>query len=58
MMRALFYLVVILLGLCVSPYLAGANGYVYLAFADYEIETSLVFAILAAIVFLHPIATG
>ncbi|WP_028774434.1 heme biosynthesis HemY N-terminal domain-containing protein [Shewanella waksmanii] len=51
MMRALFYLVVILLGLCVSPYLAGANGYVYLAFADYEIETSLVFAILAAIVF-------
>ncbi|WP_394201698.1 heme biosynthesis HemY N-terminal domain-containing protein [Shewanella waksmanii] len=51
MMRALFYLIVVLLGLCISPYLAGANGYVYLAFGDYEVETSLVFAILAAIVF-------
>lgn len=51
MIKALIYLVIILLGLIVSPYLSGINGYLYLAIGDYELETSLVFALFAAIFF-------
>lgn len=51
MIKALIYLVIILIGLIISPYLSGLNGYLYLAIGDQEIETSLVFALFAAILF-------
>ncbi|WP_299798190.1 heme biosynthesis HemY N-terminal domain-containing protein [uncultured Shewanella sp.] len=51
MTRVLVYLAIILAGLCISPFLSGSNGYLYLAIGDYEVETSLVFAILSLIVF-------
>ncbi|ABZ78460.1 HemY domain protein [Shewanella halifaxensis HAW-EB4] len=51
MVRALVYLIIILLGLCISPFLVGSKGYLYLAIGDYQIETSIVFAIIALIIF-------
>ena len=51
MVRALVYLIIILLGLCISPFLVGSKGYVYLAIGDYQIETSIVFAVIALIIF-------
>ncbi|PKG56156.1 heme biosynthesis HemY N-terminal domain-containing protein [Shewanella sp. GutDb-MelDb] len=51
MVRALVYLGIILLGLCVSPFLAGNKGYLYIALGDYQAETSIVFAFIALIVF-------
>ncbi|MBT1446544.1 heme biosynthesis protein HemY [Shewanella sp. JM162201] len=44
MIRPLIYLGIVLAGLCLSPYLIGNTGYLYLAAGDYELETSLVFA--------------
>lgn len=44
MIRTLIYLGIVLVGLCLSPYLIGNTGYLYLSAFDYEIETSLVFA--------------
>lgn len=49
MIRVLFYLFIILLGLCLSPYFVGNTGYVYVAAWDYQIETSLVFAVIALV---------
>ncbi|WP_299491980.1 heme biosynthesis HemY N-terminal domain-containing protein [uncultured Shewanella sp.] len=51
MIRALIYLAIILIGLCISPFLVGNTGYLYIAISDYQIETSLVFAFIAIIVF-------
>ncbi|GIU20528.1 MULTISPECIES: heme biosynthesis HemY N-terminal domain-containing protein [unclassified Shewanella] len=51
MVRALVYLVIILLGLCISPFLVGSKGYLYLAIGDYQVETSIVFAVIALIIF-------
>ncbi|WP_298776548.1 heme biosynthesis HemY N-terminal domain-containing protein [uncultured Shewanella sp.] len=51
MIRALIYLAIILIGLCVSPFLVGNTGYLYIAIGDYQIETSLVFAVIAIVVF-------
>ncbi|MGS0675474.1 heme biosynthesis HemY N-terminal domain-containing protein [Shewanella sp. 0m-4] len=51
MVRALVYLIIILLGLCISPFLVGSKGYLYLAIGDYQVETSIVFAIIALIIF-------
>ncbi|WP_394229208.1 heme biosynthesis HemY N-terminal domain-containing protein [Shewanella colwelliana] len=51
MIKALIYLIIILVGLVVSPYLSWFNGYIYIAMGDYELETSLIFALLAAILF-------
>ncbi|MCL1050178.1 heme biosynthesis protein HemY [Shewanella abyssi] len=51
MVRALVYLGIILLGLCLSPFLAGNKGYLYIALGDYQAETSIVFAVIALIIF-------
>ncbi|QYK01162.1 heme biosynthesis HemY N-terminal domain-containing protein [Shewanella psychrotolerans] len=51
MIKALIYLVIILIGLIISPYLSGLNGYLYVAIGDQELETSLIFALFAAILF-------
>lgn len=51
MIRVLIYLAIILIGLCVSPYLVGNTGYIYIAAGEYQIETSLVFATIGLIVF-------
>ncbi|QSX40550.1 heme biosynthesis HemY N-terminal domain-containing protein [Shewanella cyperi] len=51
MIRSLFYLLIVLMGLCLSPYLIGNTGYVYIAAWDYQIETSVVFASLLLILF-------
>ncbi|WP_444544582.1 heme biosynthesis HemY N-terminal domain-containing protein [Shewanella marina] len=51
MIRTLIYLIIILLGLCVSPYLVDNTGYLFVAIGDYELETSVIFAIFALIVF-------
>ncbi|MGS0682754.1 heme biosynthesis HemY N-terminal domain-containing protein [Shewanella sp. 125m-7] len=51
MVRALVYLAIILLGLCISPFLVGSKGYLYLAIGEYQIETSIVFAVIALIIF-------
>ncbi len=44
MIRVLAFLIIILVGLCLSPFMVGNTGYVYVAIADKQIETSLVFA--------------
>ncbi|QYJ86455.1 heme biosynthesis protein HemY [Shewanella mesophila] len=51
MIKALIYLAIILVGLIISPYLSGLNGYLYIAIGDQELETSLIFALFAAILF-------
>ncbi|WP_028767898.1 heme biosynthesis HemY N-terminal domain-containing protein [Shewanella fidelis] len=51
MIRALVYLVIILIGLCLSPFLVGNTGYLYLAIGDYQIETSIFFAVIGLIIF-------
>ncbi|WP_394130144.1 heme biosynthesis HemY N-terminal domain-containing protein [Shewanella maritima] len=51
MIRTLAYVIIILIGLCLSPYLIGHSGYVYIAAGDYQIETSLVFAVFGLILF-------
>ncbi|NMH65156.1 heme biosynthesis HemY N-terminal domain-containing protein [Shewanella salipaludis] len=51
MIRVLVYLVIILLGLCLSPFLVGNTGYIYIAAGDYQIETSIVFGVIGLIFF-------
>ena len=51
MIRVLIYLVIILAGACLSPLLAGKTGYVYIAFLDWQLETNLLFAVMALIIF-------
>lgn len=51
MIRVLAYLAIILIGLCISPFFAGMNGYLYLAFWDYEIEMGVFTAIIGLILF-------
>ncbi|MGL5047361.1 MAG: heme biosynthesis HemY N-terminal domain-containing protein [Shewanella sp.] len=51
MIKILMLLAIVLIGLCISPWLVGHTGYVYIAAGDYQIETSLVFGIIALIVF-------
>lgn len=51
MVRVLVYLGIILLGFFISPFLAGNKGYLYLAVGDYQVETSIVFAVIALVIF-------
>lgn len=51
MIKILIFLGIILIGLCVSPWLVDNTGYIYIAAGDYQIETSLAFGVLALIVF-------
>jgi len=51
MIRIMIYLGIILLGLCISPFFEGMNGYLYFTVWDYEVETGVVFAVIALIVF-------
>lgn len=44
MIKALIFLGIILIGLCISPWIVGNTGYVYIAAGDYQLETSLVLA--------------
>lgn len=50
MIRALAFLIIVLAGLCLSPWLVGNTGYVYIAAGDYQVETSLVFGMLIMLV--------
>ncbi|AQS38239.1 heme biosynthesis-associated TPR protein [Shewanella psychrophila] len=51
MTRVLIYLGIILFGLCISPFFEGMNGYLYFTIWDYEVETGVVFAVIALIIF-------
>tara|TARA_R110002126_G_scaffold6345_2_gene33197 strand:+ start:3405 stop:4574 length:1170 start_codon:yes stop_codon:yes gene_type:complete len=51
MIKTLVYVVLILIGLCLSPLIVGQSGYVYIAIGDYQIETSLVMGVVGLIVF-------
>jgi len=51
MIRALVYLLIILVGLCLSPFIVGKSGYVYIAFLDWQLETTVAFAVIAMVVF-------
>ncbi|WP_076415919.1 heme biosynthesis HemY N-terminal domain-containing protein [Shewanella sp. UCD-KL12] len=51
MIKVMIYLVIILLGLCISPFFEGMNGYLYFTIWDYEVETGVVFAIISLIIF-------
>ncbi|MCL1141084.1 heme biosynthesis HemY N-terminal domain-containing protein [Shewanella gaetbuli] len=49
MIKMLAYLLIILFGLYIAPYLIEADGYIYIAVWDYQIETSLLFGLFAII---------
>ncbi|WP_445781315.1 heme biosynthesis HemY N-terminal domain-containing protein, partial [Shewanella sp.] len=51
MIKTLVYVLIILIGLCLSPLIIGQSGYVYIAIGEYQIETSLVAAVVGLIVF-------
>ncbi|MBR9729601.1 heme biosynthesis HemY N-terminal domain-containing protein [Shewanella intestini] len=51
MIKTLAYVIIILVGLCISPLFVGSLGHVYIAAGEYQIETSLVFAIFGLIIF-------
>lgn len=51
MIRILIFIGIILIGLCISPWVVGHSGYVYIAAGDYQIETSVAFSIVALIIF-------
>ncbi|MGI2172019.1 heme biosynthesis HemY N-terminal domain-containing protein [Shewanella sp. MF05960] len=51
MIKTLVYVLLILIGLCVSPLIIGQSGYVYIAIGEYQIETSLVAAVVGLIFF-------
>ncbi|MBW8186625.1 heme biosynthesis HemY N-terminal domain-containing protein [Shewanella nanhaiensis] len=51
MIRVLAYLTIILIGLCISPFFDGMNGYLYVAFWDYEVEMGVVTAVVGLILF-------
>ncbi|QDF65286.1 heme biosynthesis protein HemY [Shewanella sp. SNU WT4] len=55
MIKSLVYLVVILIGLSLSPYIFGNSGYVYIAFGDWQLETSLIFAAVALFVIMSAV---
>ncbi|MCT7943090.1 heme biosynthesis HemY N-terminal domain-containing protein [Shewanella holmiensis] len=46
MIKLLAYVLIIVLGLCLTPYLLATKGYIYIAIWDYQIETSLAFGLL------------
>ncbi|QIR15768.1 heme biosynthesis HemY N-terminal domain-containing protein [Shewanella aestuarii] len=49
MIKILAYVIIILVGLCVTPYILEAKGYIYIAIWDYQIETSIIFGLFALI---------
>ena len=51
MIRTLAYTLIILIGLVSSQWLIDYKGYLYIAFGDYEVETTLVFAVFSIIIF-------
>ncbi|WP_417762954.1 heme biosynthesis HemY N-terminal domain-containing protein [Shewanella sp.] len=51
MIRVLFYLIIILAGALLSPLIVGNKGYVYISFLGWQLETSVIFAIVAMILF-------
>ena len=51
MIKTLVYVSLILIGLCLSPFIIGQSGYVYIAIGEYQIETSIVVGIVGLIVF-------
>jgi len=51
MIKTLVYVILILIGLSLSPLIIGQSGYVYIAIGDYQVETSLVAGIVGLIVF-------
>ncbi|NRD75750.1 heme biosynthesis protein HemY [Shewanella sp. VB17] len=51
MIKVLAYLSIILIGLCISPFFDGMNGYLYLAFWDYEIEMGVIAALICLVLF-------
>ncbi|WP_153914185.1 heme biosynthesis HemY N-terminal domain-containing protein [Shewanella sp. TC10] len=51
MIKILAYVIIILIGFCISPFIIGNTGYVYIAAGEYQIETSLVFGLLGLILF-------
>ena len=51
MIRVLAYLSIILIGLCISPLFDDMNGYLYLAFWDYEIEMGIIAALICLVLF-------
>ncbi|RLV60290.1 heme biosynthesis protein HemY [Parashewanella curva] len=55
MIRTLAYIVIILLGLVLSPWILSHTGYLYLSIGDYEVETSVVFAVVALLVIFSAI---
>jgi HemY protein len=51
MIKVILYVLIILVGLCISPFIVGNTGYIYIGAGDYQIETSIVFAVVAIIIF-------
>ncbi|WP_144211448.1 heme biosynthesis HemY N-terminal domain-containing protein [Shewanella donghaensis] len=51
MIKILAYVIIILIGFCISPFIIGSTGYVYIAAGEYQIETSLVFGLLGLVLF-------
>jgi HemY protein len=51
MIKTLVYVVLILIGLCLSPLIIGQSGYVYIAIGDYQVETSLMAGVVGLIIF-------
>lgn len=51
MIKMLAYVIIILLGLCITPYLLETKGYIYIAIWDYQVETSLAFGLFALLAF-------
>ena len=51
MIRMLIYLAIIVVGFCISPLIVGHTGHIYIAVGEYQIETSLVFAVVAIVIF-------
>ncbi|MCL1079467.1 heme biosynthesis protein HemY [Parashewanella spongiae] len=51
MIRTLVYALIIILGVCISPWIIESKGYLYIAIGEYELETSVVFAVVAIVIF-------
>ncbi|MEZ9234909.1 heme biosynthesis HemY N-terminal domain-containing protein [Shewanella sp. 10N.286.52.A9] len=51
MIKILAYVIIILIGFCISPFIIGNIGYIYIAAGEYQIETSLVFGLLGLVLF-------
>lgn len=52
MIKILAYVIIILIGLCLTPYIIDSKGYIYIAMWDYQIETSLAFGLVSLILLL------